>query len=844
MGKKVAPKSTERTTSITPASQASTLHAFSPSTPSSKSLLYAHLHRAPDAHTLRVYDATTGKCLSRWASNSAADGDDDKRVASLAWAVIPAPAASTSAAAAGGASAGEEEAKGKRGKKRRKSDSAAEQPVVDGKVADEAKLVLALGLEDGAILLWTPTGSNSTPTVISHPSSTSAITALSSPVGTSTPSGHLWSAHADGSVRVWDLEAGALIAKIGEGLNAGGKAWDDIAVRYLPVPASADDSKKRPVQILLSHLSIHLFSVSLATSSKKDKVRELKPVEIGRSVGHVDKAFVRWSGRSSLAPSASPDEAMEDDDATSTPLTFISHSSTDRFVQVWSLVPSSTSQRVDATLTARLGLDSGVQSLAIGSSPLNDEEEQVLAAIDVEGKVAVARLPFVIPVAKGTPGKKGKGAGIVALEVESQVTARNGEGAGVVEVKFGESGKVWLCRSSVKPTFDQVAFADEEGAWVAKVEVEKSTGGLLNGAVVEGSAALPTRYSETTSAIRSGDAQAEPTSDDEDLVNSGELDVDAAEPTLADRLKALDVAKSGRKSAFDIDDDVEAAVEDEDDGEEDVVPSGPSVPATTLTTTLIQALHSSDAPLLESCLTHSSPTLIRSTVKRLPSGSLVLNLLEVLVEKLGKGKKGTPGAASVQRARGLIEWVRQVLIVHVGFLVTIPSLVTRLATLHASLTSRLALQPSLLALDGRLELVMSQIELQQERVAARATITPGAGSKSQGTKYVEGESDESGSEDGDVGMEGEEDSEDEGSVEDVVLGSEGEVESGEEDEDEFDDEEFSDEEEEEAQLGGKKRKGKVDVSELLELEASEASEDESDEGSDEESEEEEGSESD
>lgn len=168
-----------------------------------------------------------------------------------------------------------------------------------------------------------------------------------------------------------------------------------------------------------------------------------------------------------------------------------------------------------------------------------------------------------------------------------------------------------------------------------------------------------------------------------------------AEPTLADRLKAMNVTKAAQ--AADSDDGSERS--DEGSDEEDEV-AGPTVPATTLTTTLIQALHSSDAPLLESCLSHTSPSLIRATVKRLPSGSLVLGLLEVLVERLGKGKKGAEGSASVKRARGLIEWVRQVLIVHVGFLVTVrlpSSLSLAPANIsHRSLPSSTASQPSTL----------------------------------------------------------------------------------------------------------------------------------------------------
>lgn len=166
-------------------------------------------------------------------------------------------------------------------------------------------------------------------------------------------------------------------------------------------------------------------------------------------------------------------------------------------------------------------------------------------------------------------------------------------------------------------------------------------------------------------------------------MNSGELDVNMAEPTLADRLKAMNVAKASMlsdaaKGEDESGDEADAGDDDDDDDDDldddDEVKKGPLIPSATLTTTLIQALHSGDGPLLESCLSHTSPTLIRATVKRLSSGSLVLTLLEVLVDRLGRGKKGKQGNASVKRSRGLIEWVRQVLIVHVGFLVTVSSL--------------------------------------------------------------------------------------------------------------------------------------------------------------------------
>jgi U3 small nucleolar RNA-associated protein 5 len=138
----------------------------------------------------------------------------------------------------------------------------------------------------------------------------------------------------------------------------------------------------------------------------------------------------------------------------------------------------------------------------------------------------------------------------------------------------------------------------------------------------------------------------------------------------AEAAAAAAIGSSSDEDDAEDDSDEEDSEQGSSDEEQGTSKRG-AVPATTLTTTLIQALHSTDGPLLESCLTHSNPTLVRNTVQRLPSGTLVLSLLEALVERLGTGKKGAQGNASVKRSRALIEWVRQTLIVHVGFLVTV-----------------------------------------------------------------------------------------------------------------------------------------------------------------------------
>lgn len=127
-----------------------------------------------------------------------------------------------------------------------------------------------------------------------------------------------------------------------------------------------------------------------------------------------------------------------------------------------------------------------------------------------------------------------------------------------------------------------------------------------------------------------------------------------------------------------------------------------------------------------------------------------------------------------------------------------PELVARLSGLHATLTTRLALQDSLLSLSGRLDMVLSQIEMRSS--VAPAPIAP-SGTKSSANKskeikrYVEGESEDE-DEQMDVEVEVDDGDDDAGSIEDVELGgdssqeeSEEAGESGDDDEEEDDDSE-------------------------------------------------------
>lgn len=177
------------------------------------------------------------------------------------------------------------------------------------------------------------------------------------------------------------------------------------------------------------------------------------------------------------------------------------------------------------------------------------------------------------------------------------------------------------------------------------------------------------------------------------------------EPTLAQRLKALKVQRG------------DAARDDDEESEGNVAPVG----GASLASSLTQALHSGDHSLLTSCLVHSDPVLIRTTVRRI-SGPLAVRLLEACVERLNRGGVKSKGALGSGRARGIVEWIHQTLTFHTAYLMSLPNLVARLSQLHHSLAARLASHERLLALKGRMELVMSQIDMQMSYTADEVTV--------------------------------------------------------------------------------------------------------------------------
>ncbi|XP_032222775.1 WD repeat-containing protein 43 [Nematostella vectensis] len=120
---------------------------------------------------------------------------------------------------------------------------------------------------------------------------------------------------------------------------------------------------------------------------------------------------------------------------------------------------------------------------------------------------------------------------------------------------------------------------------------------------------------------------------------------------------------------------------------------------------LTQALHSQDKHLLEDVLMSSTKSsLVQSTVQRLPV-TLVVPFISELVFRI---------QVSPNRGSDLSVWLKHLLSVHMSYLMTIPNLVESLSSLYAMMETRVGVYGKLCKLQGRLDLLLSQVAAQQE----------------------------------------------------------------------------------------------------------------------------------
>lgn len=126
--------------------------------------------------------------------------------------------------------------------------------------------------------------------------------------------------------------------------------------------------------------------------------------------------------------------------------------------------------------------------------------------------------------------------------------------------------------------------------------------------------------------------------------------------------------------------------------------------ADSLVQMLIQALHSQDNNLLEDVLWQGGKkeSVMKNTIKKLPV-NLSIPFLTELVHKI---------QAMPWRGVHLTLWIKHVLSVHMAYLMTVPDLVDSLSGLYAMMESRVSIFSKLCKLQGRLDLMLSQVDSQ------------------------------------------------------------------------------------------------------------------------------------
>lgn len=344
------------------------------------------------------------------------------------------------------------------------------------------------------------------------------------------------------------------------------------------------------------------------------------------------------------------------------------------------IVVSSLSQEKPISI---LVSQSDVQAVAVS------DNRAALAVLTEIGSVEVFLQPFK---EKSSTSKRRSSKAPMATTSNISIKVSRPKESGLIKIegiKFDKNYLTiyWLENGTI-PVFEKVQWLLENGEPVDQKEIEIvkariSSGLKLTNKVKGIDPAAVVGYNEATSIVTSGNDVQDLESDEEE------------EETLAERLETLQVDLGS-----------ESQTSRQTNGKSSKSANGKfnfSTPGS-FAVILNQALKTNDHSLLETCLSTRDEDMVKVSVQRLDS-TLAVKLLERLAEKMSR----TP-----TRAGQLNVWVKWVMIAHGGYIVTMPNLLKSLSSLHSLLAERVSTLPRLLALQGRLEMLKSQMELRRD----------------------------------------------------------------------------------------------------------------------------------
>ncbi|RPB28108.1 NUC189-domain-containing protein [Terfezia boudieri ATCC MYA-4762] len=595
--------------------------------------LFASTVLGLDAQRLRIHDTTTGRLRCEHVFDKGAVCN------SIAWSILPAVDLKDD---------------GKTKKKKRKRTSTA----IGDSAEHNGTAVLALGMNKGNILLYSPTEGTLVGSLdAAHTGEVTSFKFSDSP-------GRGWSCGTDGKLVEWDLRRKTILRIVS-----------------LPDPSIRTLALAPPTVLCASH-TVYSINPDIQGSIPK------------------------------FAANATPIHDLIVSSDSSHPH-FLTSAEADRYINVFFL----TQQKQVGALVA----ESDVKHLSTNFEH-GCEGLEVLAAVTADGMVELFSHPWQpAPAAASSSPTVSRKAKAMTRKSDTKIQVirpKTKATVPIINASFQTGGELvfaWV-ESGVNIEFDRIRWQNAEDGSLALhglVEVTKTKslglgGGIagnavqMNGAKDMGKSHVDQARTVVISGVDTQDMGMIDAADASDVVdeesdNANESEDETSkhapeEPSFADKFQTLEVSAANNNSAANI----SKAFATPPAGNKAIKPFSGS-----LTTVLTQALRTDDAQLLESCLLTTDSKAILNTIRRLDSTYAV-----TLIEKLSDRIARRPG-----RAATLSVWVRWTIVAHGGYLLSLPNLMMTLAGLHSTLATRAGALPKLLQLQGRLDMLNAQLEL-------------------------------------------------------------------------------------------------------------------------------------
>ncbi|KAI9179646.1 Small subunit (SSU) processome component [Blastocladiella emersonii ATCC 22665] len=379
----------------------------------------------------------------------------------------------------------------------------------------------------------------------------------------------------------------------------------------------------------------------------------------------------------------------------------LTSASQDRFVNVYDI-----SLAQPQPLPA-LSLDHNVRAFAVSHADATPGAVAVLSENGTLGLWASAA-PAASPAPGGKKNKRAKFSARAPESVLRVVSLESKEDVPVTAAAFtttaaAESRLLVTRGASLNPVFETLAFTQADGSLVESATLVRSTQIASFNAKPNAGKRQEYRTGGNSTASHASD-MALPTIA---LKPASGAAAEEQQKSLAERLAALQMNTAAATAAA-------AATATSANGTTAAIGD-----ITSLHVTLTQALHSGDTDLLESVLGAPSltPQVIQNTLRKLPTQHVV-PFLHAVVDRFMRRHS---------RAAQLLEWIRAAVVVHCGYLMTVPDLVRKLSAFYHVLDTRVDHGKKLLKLQGRLELVLDQLEQRHDLAGSFAAAATSGG---------------------------------------------------------------------------------------------------------------------